>query len=47
MYGTQMAEVREYERKCSNIDFNNYSAFSTNHLGDQIKVDEMDGACGT
>ena len=47
MYGTQMPEVREYERKCSNIDFNNYSAFSTNHLGDQIKVDEMGGACGT
>ena len=45
--GTQMGEVREYDRKCLNIDFNDYSVLSKNHLGDQIKVDEMGGACGT
>jgi hypothetical protein len=41
MYGTQMDEVWQYDRKCANIDFNAYSVLSTNHLGDQIKVDEM------
>jgi hypothetical protein len=46
MYGTQSEDVREYERKCPDIHFNDYSVLSTNHLGDQIKLDEMGGACG-
>jgi len=37
---------REYEIKRPNIDFNDHSVLSTNHVGDQIKVDEMGCACG-
>jgi hypothetical protein len=37
-----MSEVREYERKYPDIDFNKYSVLRTNHLADQIEVDEMD-----
>jgi len=41
IYGAKMEEVREYERKCPDIDFNDYSVLSTNHLADKIEVDEM------
>ena len=47
MYGTQMEEVKVYEIKCPYIDFSDYSVLSTNHLGDQIKEDDMGGACST
>jgi hypothetical protein len=47
MYGTRMEKEREYEKKWPDIDCNDYSVFSTNNLGDQIKVDEMGRACGT
>jgi hypothetical protein len=39
--------IREKMRKWPDIDCNDYSVFSTNNLGDQIKVDEMGTACGT